>query len=214
MNIPFASPTTIGIFGPTQVGKSFLLKQLLVNSSEVFSSNPSWFLYCYAVELPIFEEIREVHGNTISFKQGIPDSEELKALSSKTNHGIVVLDDLMLEVSNDSKTLSLFTVGSHHLNLTVIFIGQNIFPGGKFSRSISLNLHYLILFKNLSDSLQVKNRAQQIFPGRTKEFMEIFNDATSKPYGYLLIDLSPTGVDEFRLRTHVLPNERTIIYSL
>ena len=214
MNIPFASPSTIGIFGPTQVGKSFLLKQLLVNSSEVFASKPIWFLYCYAVELPIYQELREVHGNKISFKQGIPSSEEISEFSSKTNHGIVVLDDLMIEVSSDSKALSLFTVGSHHLNLTVIFIRQNIFPGGKFSRSISLNLHYLILFKNLSDSLQIKHRARQIFPGRTKEFMEIFNDATSKPYGYLVIDLSPSADDEFHLRTRVLPNERAIIYSM
>ena len=214
MNIPFASPTTIGIFGPTQVGKSFLLTKILEGSEEIFVNPPQWVLYCYSVKLSNFPEIRAGFKNHIEFHEGLPNKELVEEFTKEKKHGIIVLDDLMLQVCNDSVTFSLFTVGSHHLNLSVVFIGQNIFPGGRFSRSISLNLHYLILFKNLSDSLQIKCRARQIFPGKVKEFMEIFNDATSQPFGYLLVDLSPSADDSLRLRSRLLPKQTTIVYQI
>ena len=214
MNIPFSSPTTIGIFGPTQVGKSFLLSQILSDSEKLFTIPPQWVLYCYSVRLSNFSEIREDFKKYIQFHEGLPNKEVIEQITKERKHGIIVLDDLMLQVCNDPTTFSLFTVGSHHLNLTVVFLGQNIFPGGRFSRSISLNLHYIILFKNLSDSLQIRCRARQIFPGKVKEFMEIFNDATSSPFGYLLIDISPSSDDLLRLRSQILPHQTTIIYQI
>ena len=214
MNIPFASPTTIGIFGPTQVGKSFLLSKILEGSEDLFVSPPQWILYCYSVKLSSFSEIRASFKSYIQFQEGLPTKELIDEISQEKKHGIIVLDDLMLQVCNDPTVFSLFTVGSHPLNLTVIFIGQNIFPGGRFSRSISLNLHYIILFKNISDSLQIRCRARQIFPGKVKEFMEVFNDATAAPFGYLLVDLSPSTDDSIRLRSCILPNQTTIVYQI
>ena len=48
-----------------------------------------------------------------------------------------------------------FSRGSHHRNLSVIYIVLNLFYQEKDSRSISLNSHYLILFKNPRDKLQI-----------------------------------------------------------
>lgn len=213
MHIPFSSPTTIGIFGPSQVGKSFLLSDLLIQSDIAFSTKPEWILYCYSVKLLTFPELKNQLGSRITFHQGVPTRALVDEVTQEKKHGIIVLDDLMVEVCSDLETSSLFTIGSHHLNITVVFIGQNLFPGGKFSRSISLNLHYLILFKNLADAQQIKTRARQIFPNKTKQFMEIFNDATAVKYGYLLLDLSPNGDEELRIRSNISPGEVPIIYK-
>ena len=60
-----------------------------------------------------------------------------------------MLDDQMIDASKDKLIVNIFTRGSHHRNLSVIYIVQNLFYQGKDSRSTSLNCHYLILFKNL-----------------------------------------------------------------
>ena len=45
-----------------------------------------------------------------------------------------------------------------------------------------------------------------------KYFREAFADATSRPHGYLLIDLKPTTPDALRLCTDVFLPEMTIVY--
>jgi hypothetical protein len=43
--------------------------------------------------------------------------------------------------------------------------------------------------------------------------MEAYKDATSKPYGYLNVDLNPHQLeDKYRLSTDILPQEYTILY--
>jgi hypothetical protein len=46
---------------------------------------------------------------------------------------------------------SLFTKKSHHRNISVMYIEQNLFHKGKNHRTISLNAHYMVLFKNPRD---------------------------------------------------------------
>ena len=103
--------------------------------------------------------------------------------------------------------MNLFTRGSHHRNLSVIYIVQNIFHLGKGSRSISLNSHYLVLFKNPRDKLQILTLAKQMYPGQTDFFLNHYEEAVKRPFGYLLTDLKTTTQDNCRLRTNVLPSE-------
>ena len=49
--------------------------------------------------------------------------------------------------------------------------------------------------------------ARQINPGRVQEFMRSYEDATSRPHGYLMLDLKQTTDDQKRLKTNVLPGE-------
>ena len=51
-----------------------------------------------------------------------------------------------------------------------------------------------------------------MFPERVKYFREAYADATSHPYGYLLVDLKTTTPDVLRLRTDIFPDERTMVY--
>jgi len=38
---------------------------------------------------------------------------------------------------------NLFTKGSHHRNVSIMYLAQSLFPKNKFARNISLNAHYM-----------------------------------------------------------------------
>ena len=102
---------------------------------------------------------------------------------------LIAFDDQMIDASKDKWIVNLFTRGSHHRNLSVIYIVQNIFHLGKGSRSISLNSHYLVLFKNPRDKLQILTLAKQMYPGQTDFFLNQYEEAVKRPFGHLLIIL-------------------------
>ncbi|XP_031551207.1 uncharacterized protein LOC116288542 [Actinia tenebrosa] len=115
----------------------------------------------------------------------------------------------MTETGNDKRVLNLFTKGSHHRNLSVIYMVQNIFHQGKVNRGISLNCHDLVIFKNPRDKLQILNLSKQMYrPGKTEYFLQKYEQAVSRPYGYLFIDLKTTTPYDCRRRTNVFPGEK------
>ena len=118
----------------------------------------------------------------------------------------------MRDCGEDQHVLDLFTKGSHDNDVTCIYLTQNLFPPGKYARTISLNTHYVVALKNPRDALGVRNLAQQAYPGRVPYVMACFQDATSQPYGYLLFDPHPSTPDILRLRTNLL-TQPTIVYQ-
>jgi hypothetical protein len=94
----------------------------------------------------------------------------------------------------------------------VNFVSQNLFYKSKHNRTISLNAHYMVLFKNPRDVTQITTLSRQMFPGRGKFLVEAFKDATAKAYGYLLIDLKPDTEEKYRIRTNIFPGERHYVY--
>ena len=196
----FITPTTIIVSGATGSGKTTWLKKLLENQI-LFSSKPSKIIYCYGAWQPGFEEMEGV-----DFREGlnIPENKEKE-------HMLIILDDLMTEVVQSSTVQGLFTEGSHHNNITVIFVLQNLFQQGKHARSIMLNSHYIILMKNPRDIQQVKLLGRQL--GQEKVLEEAYKDSMKKQYSYLLIDLSPHQTnDDLRLVSNIFPEENLIVY--
>jgi hypothetical protein len=129
-----------------------------------------------------------------------------------TYRNLVVLDDQMNR-EGDSKTLArLFTEGSHHRNLSIIYIVQNLFDKSKSHRTVSLNAQYMVLFKNPRDKSQIEVLARQMFPGNTRFLVGAFQDATREPFGYLLLDLRPETPEDFRVRANILPGEDPVAY--
>lgn len=116
---------------------------------------------------------------------------------------LIIMDDLMREGSSHSSGASvsdIFTKGSHHRNLSVLLLSQNLLHGGKFYREISLNTNYIIVFKNPRDRSQISHLARQISPLDTRYIQEAYLDATAVPHGYLLIDLNQTTPENIRIR--------------
>ena len=78
-------------------------------------------------------------------------------------------------------------------------------------RTVSLNSQYLVLFKNPMDKTQVRILGQQAFPGNVQFLSSAYEDATSQPYGYLLVDIRPEVEEQYRVRTKIF-DEFPIVY--
>ena len=65
---------------------------------------------------------------------------------------MIVVDDHMSDVNQ--LVADIFTKFSHHRNISVLHLTQNLFDKNKYARTISLNSHYLVLFKNCRDAGQ------------------------------------------------------------
>jgi hypothetical protein len=138
----------------------------------------------------------------IEFIQGIPLGLEADDYFQPDTNNLIVLDDLMSTASKDSRITDLFTEGSHHRNLSVICINQNLYASKDPTQR--RNCQYLVLFKNPIDQQQIATLARQMYPGKSKHFLEEFTKATEKPFSYLLVDLKPTTLESERLRSNVL----------
>ena len=99
------------------------------------------------------------------------------------NHSLVVLDDLKSQCSNDQRDADLFTRGSHHRGISVLYVTQSLFSPSKLSRTISLKSHYMIIFRNPRNSLGTSTLAKEMFPGRTDYLMDRFVMPQVDPMG-------------------------------
>jgi hypothetical protein len=141
--------------------------------------------------------------------QGLPDLNDI-ALEKNPPPRLLIIDDLMRE--SNASIVDIFSKGSHHRNISIIFLTQNIFFQGKGSRDMSLNSHYIVFFKNPREKNQILHFARQVYPENPKFIQEIYLDATSEPHTYLLFDMKQSTPDAFRFRAEIFPGERNIVY--
>ena len=121
--------------------------------------------------------------------------------------GLLVLDDLMVEGGEDKELLDLFTKHSHHQNITVLYLCQDMFPPGKYAKNISRNAHYVIAFKNPRDQLGMRNLLLQAFPTCWQDMMDVYQKVTERPFGYTVLDLHPASDERKRVFSHLLTHE-------
>ncbi|GFT87552.1 uncharacterized protein TNCV_3759911 [Trichonephila clavipes] len=132
----------------------------------------------------------------------------LPSEAEEENCDLIVLDDMMNDAT--SEISQMFSVGSHHKKYSIILITQNLFPRVKSMRDISLNAHYIILFRNNRDVSQAACFGRQASPGRGKFFMDSCKKATKEPFSYLLLDVHPRSPEVQRLRRSLFPDHGMI----
>ena len=116
-----------------------------------------------------------------------------------------------MEDAGSSKTLqNLFTKRSHHRNLTIMYLLQNMYNAGTSQPTVSLNTHYIVVFKNPRDARQCRCLASQMHHGNFYWFIGAFLDAIAKPPGYLVLDHHPKTDDDKRVVSNILPVEDLI----
>ena len=100
----------------------------------------------------------------------------------KVEQGKVRLEMEERDRGKQRKIAELFTKGSHHKNISIVHLAQNIFPKGKASLDITLSTQYLVLFNNSIDRQQVATLASST----STMFIKLLKEATSQPYAYLI----------------------------
>ena len=208
--LPFEAASTACVSGSTKSGKTTWLFRLLRNKAVMFSEPVNKVLYCYGIYQDTFDNMKkEVQG--IEFHEGVPSRTDVENFADGS-HNMVILDDLSESVVKDPEMERLFVQGAHHRNLSVFFVSHNCFRQGKCARTIALNTHYTVLFRNIRDGQQISALGKQMFPGNGKALVEAYEDATSKKYGYLVIDCTANGDEAYRLRTDIFPGQDPVVY--
>ena len=199
--LTFRHPFTALVSGPTSCGKTQFTLRLIENVETMIIPKIERIIWCYGVFQNAFDNLQNVE-----FYEGIP---ELSIFDGR-QRTLLILDDLMHET--DDRVTKIFTKISHHMNVSVLYLTQNLFFGGKQNRTIGLNSHYLVLFKNPRDATQVATLGRQMFPGSSKFIVEAFKDATSTPFNPLVLDLKPDTDDSERVRSGIFPGDTAYIY--
>lgn len=205
-------PFTMLVSGPSGSGKTTFTKNLLEKRIVKFNVEPNKVYWFYKVYQKSYDDMSQ-NGSVDEFIEGMPTMNWIKD-NIKTNNCTIVIDDMALEASDD--TAKIFSIGSHHYKLNVIFICQNLFTKNKSFREISLNSTYHVIFKNPRDKSSVTNFAKQFAPGRTRDLAAIYQEATTSPHSYLFIDYHQQTKEGNRILSNVLfeKGEPTKIYRL
>ena len=204
----FKHPTTIQVSGPARCGKTRLV--LCILEHQLIQPFPTRIIWVYGDWQPDYEDARAIYPH-FKFMHGW--TEGIYDCIRPDERNLFIVDDQM-EEAGSSKTLSkLFTKGSHHRNLTVLYLLQNIYNAGASQRTVSLNTHYNVVFRNVRDASQFRTLAHQMHPGNAKWLLASYDNATCRPYGYLVLDHHPTSRTDERVLTDIIPGGRLTYYS-
>ena len=121
--------------GPTRCRKTTFLQRLPLENVDLFESRPHRVRYCYGSSRDTFVNMQQ-YG--VEFHKGVPSHDNIKKCFGDILGGILVLDDLMSEGGDDKEILNLLTQCSHHMNVMVCYLCQDLFPKGKFAKAITL----------------------------------------------------------------------------
>ena len=143
----------------------------------------------YKIRQPFMDHI-----NNINFIEGL----DFNSIDT-SKPSMLVIDDLVL--STNKAVAEMFILGSHHRQISIFFLTQNLFPNCNLFRLMSTNTHYFVIFQNQRNFRQVMTLARQIFVGRDiKRITEAYKRASNTLRGFIVLSFSP-----------LLPNELTVV---
>lgn len=97
-DLRFKVPFNMIVCGPTQSGKTTLVKELIKHKDKLFDRPPQRIIYCYGSEWQkVFNELASwgVH-----FIKGLPEENVTTLFPKHQRPGLLVLDDLMNNVKD------------------------------------------------------------------------------------------------------------------
>ena len=183
----------ISLVGPSGSGKSHLIFEWLKIGT--FQPKFDKIFYFYQHYQPLYGQMQR---KNLKFIQGV-DFEMIENLPNNGTKYLLIFDDSCEEISNSKQFVKVATAGRHR-GLNTIYIKHNLFHQSKLGRDVELQNTHIVLFKSPRDVLQINTLSQQL--GLGSQLKEWYQDATSTPYGHLLIDLTPKTVDSLRYCTN------------
>lgn len=193
-------PFTMVISGPSYSGKSTFIYLLLKNAKRMINTEFDYIVCFLGSDDPKLKELALLYGPRITFVDGLP--EDFGKYVDRSKNGFILIDDLMQEATKTARVTELYTKTSHHANVSVCLVLQNLFHNGRERHSILRNSHYLVIFRNPLDQSIVYTLAHRINPMNKGAVVKIFLHAQAK-YRYLLLDGTQDSLPEARFRTDI-----------
>lgn len=199
----FTHPSNIFIVGPTGSGKTRFMEMALMQCQ--FDPMPERLVWVYAEWQPAYARMQDCAANNqlgslrhIDFVKDDTDYETMYKTMDPNTRNLLVLDDQMTEAKGNADHLAnLFVKGSHHRNITVVLMLQNMFEKGM--RTASLNTQYMVLLKNPRDRSQIGKLADQLAPNNRRFLVNAYEDATKMPHSHLILDFRQDTPEVLRM---------------
>lgn len=201
-------PFCLIVTGPPRSGKSTFVCNLIEHSNHLVNGKFQQIVWFYGERSDTIAYLHAAYGDRVKTVRGLPDELEpyLKPQS------LLIFDDLYAETSASRAISTLFTRQSHHRNISVVLITQNLFSEGRERRTIVKSAHYLALFNNPLDKSIAYSLGHRIMPKKIRVFMDIYDEATNKPNGVLFIDGTQNVVPEARFRSDLFNRQFQRVY--
>ena len=221
MNKPLTTPFSMLCASNSGAGKSILIRDLLVKHYQLFDKPLTeivWLYHQNAKDEKLMNYLKTNLTIPISFVEGFPaDAVANGSLfdCSPDDLKCIVLDDVVISALRSPVFINLFTILSHHSNLVVIAILQNLHADTASQRQIMnnviRNVSYIVLFPDRRQMSACKQVARTYFNGEEKLLLEPFKfliDGKEK-HNYMVIDF----VDkDFPVKFNSLrPSDKTFV---
>ena len=155
----------------------------------------TYFFYQHSQHL---YDVMQKEIENLEFVQ-VVNFEFIDSLKNNGTKYLLIFDDSCEEICNAKAFIDLDTTGKHRC-LSPIYIKHNLFHRSKLGRDVELQNTHIVLFNSPRDVMQVTTLGTQL--GLGSKLAEWYRDATSVPFGHLLIDLSRRTDDRLRYCTN------------
>ena len=122
LELHFKHPATILISGPTSCGKTRFVRRIL--EEQLIEPFPTRLIWVYGEWQKDYDIVK-----TIYFERELVKgySDDLFDSLNPNVRNLLLLDDQMSDTSDTKSLAKLFTKGSHHRNVTILYLIQNMF---------------------------------------------------------------------------------------
>ena len=186
---PFKMAFSMIVGGPTSCGKTHFVKDLLCYLRQVERQ----FLHVtmfYGTDQRLFDEmgLDEKYQGLNEFVSVVDRLQQLDTWHKgqpkpRTRvQNVIIVDDLMNEVTKRPEVADVITRGISHQGLTIILIYQNLLPQQKYARTIGMNIHYRVQFYNYQTAGQFKAVVQQMESGK-KTLLDMYRELGKEEEG-------------------------------
>ena len=192
---------------------------MLKYSKFVFDKSFSRIVYCCPSEISsnnkYVSSLKEIFPD-LEVVYGLPSVDALQLRTDKS-HKLIIIDDQFDACTMSKEIHDIFTIHSHHENISIILIGHNFFTRSKYGTTLSRNTTAKIIFYDKADQLFLSTLSRRLFPSHPKILNEAFcfliENFPENYAKYLVVDTSPSSYlpQSFMIRTNIFPEKDGIV---
>jgi len=204
----FQHPFTCIIAAPSGSGKSSLAFRIIKNSKALVRNTDNQgfdsIFVVYRSPQPLYQQMKnELTVPVFFFENCLPSN--IANLLANFNTPLILIDD-GISKENEEQVVQLFCRLSHHLNVSVILIGQTLFDSkSQALRVCHRNCHVLFIFDSPRDQRSLQILVHQMIPEskKAKALLQSIQSEFSQPYAYFMFDFQKCCHPDQRFKTNI-----------
>lgn len=202
------------LVGGTMSGKTTLLLKILSKADQCFHPIPKTIFLYYDQHQEVYETLKHrlaQVGIDVSLRQG-GGNLSLEDFEKHEHQSLLVIDDAG-EQTAASQAISKIATNGRHKNLSLWLIWHSLFSKNPASRVIAQNSAFVFFLPSPRLASQIHSLDSQLrYSGALSQAYADACEEEDHDSRFLLLDLSATTPNAFRMRSRVTDQNAQIIY--